>query len=466
MPGDTPRARLLDNPSSCSGLQVAHGSLDPQNIADVYSIGATATKDAFAAWKSNHITASGGSSGLCQIYVSVANYNLNGFDVVFTLTDPGIPVSVVLPNTQSTVSFTATVHVAFPNCFDSSWSASIVEPPAYLPVGDYGGSIWQPWTARGTAYFSITALHSSLPGGQSFEGSPTKAEVEIHLTYSSVQTKVIEVPPTTKGDPGFTTEASKPITLAYDVHATGTPFASVNARAGSISADLNGSYHGVTIGGLGDALVFNGPGLVSFTGTYKCGVQPWSMTLESETFGPLNFKYSVGARTLPTIVGMPEISESASWRTALLPPTPQPSPSPTPAPTTRTTGPVGATLQAKDGSTVQVLNFGPATYSSVGLVTPTPNTTLEAIQVGGCASPKPLGLNQINPLAFTLQTTDGTSIQPTLGAVDKQIPAGLLTPGACTGGSVAFVVPNSKKVTKVIFQVDQITGESLTWSVP
>jgi hypothetical protein len=122
---------------------------------------------------------------------------------------------------------------------------------------------------------------------------------------------------------------------------------------------------------------------------------------------------------------------------------------------------VGTTLTS-NGSSVQLIAFGPDPGASNGFIRPKAGSSLVSAMVQGCA-PKS-GTASFNPLYFTLKMKDNTTADAALGEVDGQIDSSDQSPGSCVRGKIGFEVPTGETPATLIFQQVGI-GQALQWKV-
>jgi hypothetical protein len=141
-----------------------------------------------------------------------------------------------------------------------------------------------------------------------------------------------------------------------------------------------------------------------------------------------------------------------------------PSSTTTRAPTTTTTAPattttpptkVGDTVHFADGSTLQVISFGPVVHSIGGLA----QSDMKAAQVLGCAGSVPA---TFNPFFFSLAMADHSRVSWSIGPEDQLDPS-QVKPGDCTRGEVGFKVPGGETPTAVI--VDNHSTQQAQWMI-
>lgn len=132
--------------------------------------------------------------------------------------------------------------------------------------------------------------------------------------------------------------------------------------------------------------------------------------------------------------------------------------------TTTTTEPaatVGSTLTLKNGSTLQLFGYGPATPPSS--YTMKPDHTVVAVDVQGCV-PSSGEETSFNPLDFSVKLPDNTKVSAALGAVDGQIDSSRVAAGDCLRGKVGFAVPSGSQPEALYFQ--PFGSSALRWTLP
>lgn len=128
--------------------------------------------------------------------------------------------------------------------------------------------------------------------------------------------------------------------------------------------------------------------------------------------------------------------------------------------TSAATPTIGSTLKLRDGRTVQLLAFGPATPARPSRTTP--GDTIVAAEVQGCV-PSTSAQSTFNPLRFSLGLADHRRLSAELGSVEGQISSDQVPPGDCLKGKVGFEVPSGSK--PVAFYFETYRREVLKWNL-
>ena len=445
----SPAPTTAPQPKGCSA-QAVTASVAPSQIYDLFSINLDAQAGVLNAWTTNQVTARG-ANGVCQARVSVTNASDTGFDIKVDFSDPGGPETITVPGGKDVADYSVIAHVTETPCWIGTWDGrSNVTIPGASGSADTATSALE---GGGNVHLEMSLAGTALTSSETLNGLVTRPRIQL------------EPDPKTGGLITTLVPTDYPVTFTRHIDADGGPAIAPPAPDPLTDRPLTVVATGTALeteqGSPTGAQTYSVESSWSLRGSLRCdGADPPQLTLTSGTFGTM-----VMTRTSATFP--PALSGArlvVNWR--LVPAVPTPPPTPTPSTAGTTTGAIGATLQAADGLTVHVVSLGPAAYSSANPLPPAPHTTLEALEVTACVSPHPIGHHYVNPVQFTLQTADGASIKPALGAVDHQLTADPQAPGACVQGRVAFQVPSATSVKRVIFAADQVTGDSLSWSVP
>ena len=281
-----------------NGQQVAaDASADAQRLTDIFSVGVKADQETLSSWAKNKVSAEANNFGVCEVSVSVANAENDGFDVVITFQNPAPPIHVQTPSTTVTTKWSFTYHFEQP-CSNGTWQAT---DSTLLPIAVSGGTtFFSAQRGGGIVTLKLNNGDAALSTSETFTGTVTATLDEIAIIFGVEQV-----------EPTVTTQ---PTIFTREVDATGT---------GIIPPPNHGvSPVNVFATGLTKATVVTDPipitpSEVTVPRTYDLSgslVCPNTLTLSSLAFGDLlAFRKISSAVSIPVLTST-STSTSTEWQ--------------------------------------------------------------------------------------------------------------------------------------------------------